>query len=133
MSDPVARGIVPYLLVEDLDGQLAWLERAFGFEAVEVQRDAEGSAFHAEMEFRGDRVMLGCPGSGYRNPAKLGASTQCQYVYTDDASSLFSRARSAGAEVLEEPTQTPYGHLRFAVRDPEGHQWYFAQPGAPGT
>ena len=29
--------------------------------------------------------------------------------------------------ILEEPTDTPYGHRRYGAVDPEGHQWYFAQ------
>ena len=49
------------------------------------------------------------------------------YVDVDDAAKCYRRAVKAGAKVLEEPTDTAYGARRFAVEDPEGHRWYFAQ------
>jgi uncharacterized glyoxalase superfamily protein PhnB len=33
----------------------------------------------------------------------------------------------AGATILQEPTDTQYGHRRYGAADPEGHVWYFAQ------
>jgi uncharacterized glyoxalase superfamily protein PhnB len=39
------------------------------------------------------------------------------------------RARAAkAAEIIEEPTDLPFGHRRFGCADPQGHEWYFAQP-----
>ena len=71
--------------------------------------------------------MMGCPGSGYRNPKRLGQATQNLYVNVKAVDKHFERAKKAGATILEEPVDTPYGHRRYAVIDPEGHQWYFAQ------
>jgi uncharacterized glyoxalase superfamily protein PhnB len=45
----------------------------------------------------------------------------------EDVDKHFERAKKAGATVLEEPADTEYGHRRYGVEDPEGHQWYFAQ------
>jgi hypothetical protein len=41
---------------------------------------------------------------------------------------LFARATSAGAKVIEPPSDQEYGDRRCAVEDCEGHQWFFAQP-----
>lgn len=40
---------------------------------------------------------------------------------TDDCDATFERIRDAGYEVLEEPTDQPYGVRDFAVRDPAGN------------
>jgi len=53
--------------------------------------------------------------------------TQSLYVDVPDVDKHFARARKAGAAILEEPQNTPYGHRRYGAADPEGHQWYFAQ------
>jgi uncharacterized glyoxalase superfamily protein PhnB len=45
----------------------------------------------------------------------------------DDVDHRYERARDAGAEIIEEPTDLPNGHRRFGCADPQGHEWYFAQ------
>jgi uncharacterized glyoxalase superfamily protein PhnB len=71
--------------------------------------------------------MMGCPGRKYKNPKKLGSATALLYVHVDDVDSHFKRAKKAKAKILEEPADTFYGDRRYGARDPEGHQWYFAQ------
>ena len=82
---------------------------------------------HAEMEFEDGVVMMGCPGDDYRNPNHLGGATQSLYVYVDDVDKHCERARRAGAEIFAEPEDQFYGDRRYGARDPEGHEWYFAQ------
>jgi uncharacterized glyoxalase superfamily protein PhnB len=72
--------------------------------------------------------MMGYPGPKYKNPRRVGHATQSLYVNFKGVDKLFARAKKAGAKVLEEPLNTEYGHRRFGVEDPEGHQWYFAEP-----
>jgi PhnB protein len=50
------------------------------------------------------------------------------YVYVDDADDTFQRAVDAGAQVLEEPLDTPYGDRRAMVRDPFGNILQIAHP-----
>jgi uncharacterized glyoxalase superfamily protein PhnB len=49
------------------------------------------------------------------------------YVLVDDVDAHFERARAAGAEIVEELTDLPFGHRRYGCRDPQGHEWFFAQ------
>jgi uncharacterized glyoxalase superfamily protein PhnB len=49
-------------------------------------------------------------------------------VYVDDADDTFQRAVDAGAQVLEEPLDTPYGDRRAIVRDPFGNTLQIAHP-----
>jgi uncharacterized glyoxalase superfamily protein PhnB len=118
--------ITPYLLYSSCEDALEFLDRSFGFEEVLRYTGAAGYVNHAEMRLDGVPIMMGNPGGGYRNPRELGQETVGIYVEVDDADRVFERARAAGAEIVEEPHDTEYGHRRFTARDPEGHYWYFA-------
>jgi PhnB protein len=120
--------IVPYLYVENVESALEWLAKAFGLRERLRQPGPEGKIFHAEMALGDDGViMLGCPGPQYQNPKRLGHVTMSLYVRVADLDKHFEQAVNAGAVVLEQPTDQPYGDRRYGVEDPEGHQWYFAQ------
>ncbi|GAA3070338.1 VOC family protein [Streptomyces goshikiensis] len=47
---------------------------------------------------------------------------------TDDVDATFERIRAAGGEVLQEPTDQPYGVRDCAFRDPAGNMLRFNQP-----
>ncbi|MFB6788501.1 VOC family protein [Streptomyces olivaceus] len=47
---------------------------------------------------------------------------------TDDVDATFERVRAAGAEVLQEPVDQPYGVRDCAFRDPAGNMLRFNQP-----
>jgi PhnB protein len=118
--------ITPYLLYEDLPGALDWLARAFGFRLRHPIPD--GRVTHAEMQLGEDGViMMGYPGPQYRNPKHTGHVTQNLYVRVEALDQHFMRAVQAGAVVLEQPADQPYGDRRYGVEDPEGHHWYFAE------
>lgn len=118
--------ITPYLLYSSCEDALDFLHRAFGFEEVLRYTGTEGYVNHAEMRIDGVPIMMGNPGERYRNPKELGQETVGIYVNVDDADAIFERARGAGAEIVQEPTDQEYGERRFTARDPEGHYWYFA-------
>jgi PhnB protein len=50
------------------------------------------------------------------------------YVYVDDADEAFQRAIAAGATLLEEPLNTPYGDRRAMVSDGFGNSYQIAHP-----
>ena len=117
----------PYLLYEDVGAALEWLSRAFGFRERLRFQGEDGAVTHAEMELDGGEVMLGWPGPDYRNPRRLGQTTQLVHVYVEDVDAHFERAREVGAEIVSEPQDQEYGDRRYDVKDPEGHLWSFAQ------
>jgi len=43
------------------------------------------------------------------------------HFHTDDLDDTFERVRAAGAEIVQEPTDQPWGTRDFAVRDPSGN------------
>jgi|SRR5436853_1749341 len=118
--------ITPYLYYEDVAAALKFLAKAFGFEKYGPQmRGPDRKIVHAAMQFGKDVIMMGRPPE-YRNPKRLGQATQSLYINVPDVDKHFARSKKAGATVLEEPSDTEYGHRRYGVADPEGHQWYFA-------
>jgi uncharacterized glyoxalase superfamily protein PhnB len=122
--------ITPYLLYEDVVTAAAWLAQAFGFR--EVDRSTGGAGgIHMELAIApdGTRIYAGSPPRGFANPRKVGR-TAIMYVRVEDLDAHHARAVEAGAEIVEEPTETPDGHRRYTCDDPEGHQWTFAAPSA---
>ena len=120
--------ITPYLLYKDVDAALGFLTAAFGFKEVLRYTGEAGYVNHAEMQIGEGKIFLGDPGDQYRNPDELGNETVGIYVIVDDVDDHCRRAKEAGAEIKEEPTDQEYGERRYTARDPEGHHWYFAQP-----
>jgi uncharacterized glyoxalase superfamily protein PhnB len=120
--------VTPYLLYEDGEAAIDFLTRAFGFREVDRATGAAGG-LHAELEVGpgGGRVYLGQPPSGFRNPATVGRTSQA-YVLLDDVDAHCARARAAGATIIAELNDLPFGHRRYGCTDPQGHEWYFAQP-----
>ena len=119
--------ITPYLLYEDVGRALEWLSSAFGFRERVRFADDGGTITHAEMTLADGVIMMGHPGPEYKSPKRLGQSTQHVHVYVDDVDEHFRRAKNAGATIVAEPTEQPYGDRRYDAEDSEGVRWSFAQ------
>jgi uncharacterized glyoxalase superfamily protein PhnB len=123
----MAQQITPYLLYEDGEAAIEFLSGAFGFR--EVDRTTGGAGgLHAELEVSpgGGRIYLGQPPAGFENPAKVGR-TSLLYILVEDVDAHYERAQAAGATIIEEPNDLPFGHRRYGCSDPQGHEWFFAQ------
>ena len=121
--------LIPYLYYKDVDQAVTFLSKAFGFRSFGARtRNENGKLQHAAMRLGSSVVMMGCPPSPYRNPKSLGQATQCIVVtLRSGIDNHFDRAVKAGARVLQEPEDNPFGTRRYGVADPEGHEWYFSQ------
>ena len=118
--------VTPYLYYQDVAGALRFLADAFGFRERLRMPGKDGDIAHAEMTLGDGVVMMGCPGRDYRNPKRLGQTTQSLYIYVDDVDAHCARAKQAGAKILNEPEDQFYGDRRYGAEDPEGHHWFFA-------
>lgn len=107
------RSVTPRIAVADVVGQIEFLRSAFGA-AGEVPDGRPG-----EIVIGDSMIMVGPIVEREPFPAFL-------YVYVDDADQTYARAVSAGAEVVEEPRDTPYGDRRAMVRDPFGNVYQIA-------
>jgi uncharacterized glyoxalase superfamily protein PhnB len=122
--------VMPYLHYHDPNAALEFLRKAFGFATRFAHRDASGRVLHAQVAVGDSTLMLGPAQPDFRSAAAtalpaLHASIWC---YVDDADAHCERARAAGAVILREPMDQPYGVREYDALDGEGQEWYFCQP-----
>ena len=121
-------GIVPCLSYRDAPAAIAWLKEAFGFTENMIVPGPEGTIAHAQLSFGSGIVMVGSERDDelkMRIPCDLGGITQSIYIVVEDADAHYARAVKAGAEIVRELQDTPYGSRDYSARDPEGHMWNF--------
>jgi PhnB protein len=119
--------IIPYIFYRNVAEALAWLTRAFGF--TEELRHPTPSGMHAQMTFRGQRIMMGQGSRDWRmqSPSETGIATMGIFVYIADVDAHHERALAAGAEIVHPPEDTEWGRT-YTVRDLDGHPWFFTTP-----
>jgi uncharacterized glyoxalase superfamily protein PhnB len=132
MADLPSRpaGFSSALSYRDPKAALAWLEKAFGFEPCMIILDDAGHIAHSEMSYGQGLVMVGSEWSeDHKSPASLaGKNTQSVHVQmTEDVDAHCARARAAGADIVQEPSDQFYGDRTYRARDLEGHIWTFGQ------
>jgi PhnB protein len=85
-------------------------------------------AFAATGDFSADAPALMTIGDSIvmvsAGPRKTTSSLL--HLYVPDADATFSRAVEAGAIVVEEPADMPYGDRRAMIEDPFGNLWQIA-------
>jgi uncharacterized glyoxalase superfamily protein PhnB/catechol 2,3-dioxygenase-like lactoylglutathione lyase family enzyme len=118
--------VLPHLTYRNVEEALAWLTQTFGF--IEHYRYGEpGAAGGAQITLGNAVVMLHLARRGSSTPAQLGASTQSLTIFLEDVEGHFQRAKTNGANILEEPHETEYGEFQYAAEDYEGHHWLFSR------
>jgi uncharacterized glyoxalase superfamily protein PhnB len=118
------QSIYPVLKYDDAHAAIDFLERAFGFERLQVHEGENGGVAHAELRFGDEVVMFGSTSEG--DPRfNQGVGRTTVYLVIEDPDALYERATGAGAEIVMEPADQDYGSRDFAVRDPEGNIWSF--------
>jgi catechol 2,3-dioxygenase-like lactoylglutathione lyase family enzyme len=117
-----------FILVHDPDAALGFYRDALG---LEVRMDVSSEGFRW--------ITVGAPGQdvnivlsqphGGRSQSEgdellslvVRGTFQAAIFRSDDLDATFEKVRASGAEILEEPTQQPWGVRDFAVRDPSGN------------
>jgi uncharacterized glyoxalase superfamily protein PhnB len=121
--------VVPGMQYRKAPEAIEWLCRVFGFEQRAVYPAPDGSIAHAELTLDGGMIMLGSVGNGeagrfMKQPDEIGgATTRGVYLIVSDADAVYARAKAAGAEIVLENEDKPYGGRGFTCRDLEGHVW----------
>jgi uncharacterized glyoxalase superfamily protein PhnB len=125
------QNVFPSFRYRDAPGAIAWLVDVLGFEVEELHEADDGTIAHAQLRHGTGLIMLGSERDNAFGGRVGGGFT---YVAVDDIDGLYDRARSAGAEVIMEITDTDYGSRDFSVKDPEGNVWSFGtyRPSASG-
>ena len=113
--------IIPTLRYQDAKSAIDFLERAFGLERREVVENENGTVGHAELRCGRGAVMVGTSRPGDR----FETGHAVLYVIVDDPDAHHDRAKAAGATIVMELTDQPYGSREYAAEDPEGNVWSF--------
>jgi uncharacterized glyoxalase superfamily protein PhnB len=125
-SAPTAT-VVPILVYEDVGKALEFLTRAFGFRE-RLRAEHGGSIVHAQMDIGECAIMIGKQGGPFRAPAAdSGTVSQYATVHIDNVDQHFTRAKTAGAVILKEPQDMPFGVRQYTAKDIGGHWWTFSE------
>jgi uncharacterized glyoxalase superfamily protein PhnB len=104
--------VIPELPYPDVREAVGWLSRAFGFrERLQI------GEHRAQLVYEGGAVIAiqgDAPGSTV-------------LVRVEDADAHHARAAAAGAKILSEPEDFPYGERQYNAEDPAGHRWTFSE------
>ena len=111
----------PYIVVTEVEGLLDFLREVLGgVERGEREVSADGTIGHAEVEIGDSVVMLS------------EATTACPsrpsvcFAYVEDVDSVVRKAVAAGAELILEPTDQPWGDRVGGFHDPFDNRWWVA-------
>ena len=126
---PVQASVIPGMSYRYARDAIEWLCQVFGFEKHAVYPGPDHTIAHAELTLEGGMIMLGSLQKGaampfIKHPDEIGgAETRSVYLTVRDADAICARAKAAGAEILFDIEDKPYGGRGFTCRDPEGHIW----------
>jgi uncharacterized glyoxalase superfamily protein PhnB len=136
MPDELRPNIFPALRYRDANAALEFLETAFGAREKDVHRSDDGAIQHAELRLGAGLIMFGQHSEegwlGGEAPRPL-SSTVSIYVVIPDPDRHHVTAVAAGARIVRELEDTPYGSREYSARDLEGNLWSFGtyDPYAP--
>ena len=128
MNEQLRPNVFPAVRYRDPDRALVWLQEAFGCEVKDVHRREDGTIGHAELRLGAGLIMLGQAEDGGwlgGDPPRPRAGAMSLYVVVPDPDEHHDRARAAGAEIVRELVDEPYGSREYSARDPEGNLWSF--------
>jgi MerR family transcriptional regulator, thiopeptide resistance regulator len=125
MLDSTIHSTTGMLVYDDLAAAQDYLIRVYGLAAGHLERDAAGQAVYAEVR-AGDQVIALHPArKNFQSPRSLGGVSSITVITVDDADAHYARSVQAGADIVKQPVNQPYGVREYGARDPEGQLWYF--------
>ena len=117
-----------FVLVHDPDPALAFYRDALG---LELRNDVAREDFRWITVGASSQPGVGIVLTNYLNGSPADSDALAALVakgalngvhfHTDDLNATFDKLRAAGAEIVQEPTDQPWGTRDFAVRDPSGN------------
>jgi catechol 2,3-dioxygenase-like lactoylglutathione lyase family enzyme len=126
-----------FVLVHDPDLALAFYRDALG---LELRNDVAREDFRWITVGAASQPGVGIVLTNYLNGSPADSDAVAALVAkgalngvhfrSDDLDATFETVRDAGAEIVQEPTEQPWGTRDFAVRDPSGNLVRIDQPPA---
>ena len=138
----MAQTVVPMVAYEDASAAIDWLTNAFGFrEDTDARYVENGRVTHAELDVGdGSVIYVANPTPDYVSPKRHRKECEAAARWSSvpwvvdgicvevaDIEDHIERAKSAGATLLSQIEENPFGRL-YRVEDVEGHRWMFVEP-----
>lgn len=111
----------PFLMVEDGDATLEFIQNVFDGKLVSRLNRKDGSLWNAELHI-GDTLIF----VGLRQP-EWPPSNPMVHVYVENADETFQKALDNGAEEVMAIEEQFYGDRSGGVMDSQGTMWWIAQ------
>jgi MerR family transcriptional regulator, thiopeptide resistance regulator len=127
--DGAIHGTTGLLMYDDIDAAHDYIVRVFGLASGQVWKSDAGITQYREVR-AGDQVIGLHPAGakGFRSPRSLDAVTGTTVISVDDTDAHYARTVAAGANIVCEPVDQPYGIREYGASDPEGQMWWFQSP-----
>ena len=122
-TQPIPAGfhtITPYLMVTQGARFIEFMQAAFGAEIKHVSKSPDGLIMHASLLI-GDSMLMLSDARGNWQPQAASF-----YLYVPNVDESYRRAKSAGAETVNEPRDEFYGDRMAGVKDFLGNTWWIA-------
>ena len=114
--------VIPVLTYADVEAATAWLVEVLGF----TERVLIGPGHRAQLSFGDGSLIVADTGAARAVPGADAVSASVM-LRVEDARAVWERAGEHGAEVVDPPTDHPYGERQCSFRDPGGHLWTLTQ------
>ncbi len=129
MLAPNMSWIIPYISVSDVSQSLAFYQAAFGFQPIDIAKDHDNKAIHAEMRYQDMVIMIGLAEAcdeTHKTPKQSGHLSPISiYVYVNDVNQFYQHAVAQGAVSLGEPEDMFWGDRCCRLQDQDGYIWCF--------
>ncbi len=114
--------VIPYLMVKDAAQFIAFMQSVFDARLTEQMMRPNGEIGHSELRIGDSMIMLS-------EATKVHPATPLMlYFYVKDVDAVFKSAIAAGASVLCEPADQPYGDRSGGCLEPSGNTIWIATP-----
>jgi uncharacterized glyoxalase superfamily protein PhnB len=112
--------ITPYLMVDNVEKQVNFLEKVFDVKFREPIRSPDGSIIHIVGMLYEVAIIIGKTRPGMPRERSI------NYIFTDDVDGKYKRALTEGAISLMEPVDQLYGFRECGIVDEQENQWWIA-------
>jgi PhnB protein len=120
---PIPEGfhtVVPYLTVSEGGPLIDFIEKAFDAKVTYCMKDENGNVRHAEAKIGDSMIMIGQASNEWKSRPGMFV------LYVSDCDALYKRALQAGAKVIRDMADQPYGDRSGGVEDSQGNQWWIS-------
>jgi predicted enzyme related to lactoylglutathione lyase len=126
VTAPRITSFAPQLLVDDLDGAIAFYRDVLGFTFGPAWR-----GFYAIGERDGFAVHLKCAPKSIEDRANRRQNEHLDvYAGVVGVQALYDACKAKGANIVKPPDRTPWDTRDFYIEDPEGYIIAFGEPDA---